>query len=48
MDFFLWTCGIVWWLICGAFWVALSLVVLLFGIGIAASVFAFILGLLDG
>ena len=48
MDFFLWTCGFVWFLIKGAFWFALSLVVLLFGIGIAVSVFAFILGLLDG
>ena len=48
MDFFLWACGFVWWLICGAFWFALAIFVLFFGIGIAVSVFAFILGLLDG
>lgn len=45
MDFFLWTCGFVWFLIKGAFWLALSLVVLLFGISVAIFVFASILAL---
>ena len=46
MDFFLWTCGFVWFLIKGAFWFALSLVVMLLGISVAFFVFASILELL--
>ena len=44
MDFFLWTCGFVWFLIKGAFWVAASLVVLIVGIELAVAIFALILG----